>query len=681
MGITGCDSIFAANLSMKNFYLFIFLLLSTYASATAPTTPASSLSFNAIEGSYLNIAWHAGNGTRRVIIAKAGSPVTFKPQNGVDYTENTVFGSGQQVAPGEYVIYDNAFTSFYLTGLTPGAQYYFAVFEYNGTGATTEYLLDPYLSGSGFTAAVPTTQASNLAFSNITATTVKADWTNGNGARRLILCRQGSPVTADPADLHTYSANGSFGSGGQAGAGNYAVYSNSGTNTVISNLQPGTTYYFSVYEFNGSGEPVYMRPALTGSVTTRSIPTIPSSDMITVLRDGKELAFNWTKGNGERRIMVAKKGTNITGIPQNGIDYTENENFGSGQAIGSGEFVVYDGTGISAYVYNLDPASVYYFKIFEYDGTGTNALYLTSTFAAASASTVTTPAIQVSAISATNIQGNSLKLVWTKGDGASRLVVARKGSPVNITPQDFKRYVSNSDFGSGEQIGSGNFVLNNTQDELMNVRNLEANTVYHFALYEFNGQNQPLYLRPPVVFNVSTLAALPVKLSEWKLLGRDNAVRLQWTTETEENASHFIVQQSADGVNFTTLTRINATGNSQIPVHYAVEDKFPFAGKNYYRLQMVDIDGRIEYSSILSISVTAPVSAARLINNPVSDKMIVLFSAGTKSNWRIINVSGQVVASGVAVGRTEINSGAWRPGHYWLQIQDGKKEAISFVKQ
>ncbi|MEJ0101384.1 MAG: hypothetical protein WDO19_02005 [Bacteroidota bacterium] len=70
-------------------------------------------------GGYFNLGWTAGNGARRIIICKAGSAVTFVPQDGIDYSENTAFGSGQQVAPGEYVIYDNAFTSFYLTNLSP----------------------------------------------------------------------------------------------------------------------------------------------------------------------------------------------------------------------------------------------------------------------------------------------------------------------------------------------------------------------------------------------------------------------------------------------------------------------------------------------------------------------------------------------------------------------------------
>jgi len=97
---------------MKKLYTVFFVVLSLNGFATTPTIPTSNLHFPAIDGGYLNVAWTAGNGARRVIICKAGSAVTFRPQNGSDYTDNTIFGSGQQVAPGEFVIYDNAFTSF-----------------------------------------------------------------------------------------------------------------------------------------------------------------------------------------------------------------------------------------------------------------------------------------------------------------------------------------------------------------------------------------------------------------------------------------------------------------------------------------------------------------------------------------------------------------------------------------
>lgn len=221
---------------MRHIYILLGLLICLNGFATAPTNPAKNFSVNSREGSFLNIGWQAGNGTRRVIIARAGAPVQSRPENGKDYAENTKFGDGQQLLPGEYVIYDNAFTSFFVTGLAPGTTYFFAIFEYNGTGVNTEYLLDPYLAASASTVSAPTAQTHDLSFSNITTSSVKADWLAGDGFRRLVLVRKDSPVNADPVDLINYSGNSSFMAGAQVGTGNYSVYTNTGTGTTITNL-------------------------------------------------------------------------------------------------------------------------------------------------------------------------------------------------------------------------------------------------------------------------------------------------------------------------------------------------------------------------------------------------------------------------------------------------------------
>lgn len=670
---------------MKLFYTILCGLLCLHVSATTPTIPANTLSFNAIEGSYLNIGWHAGNGTRRIIIAKAGSAVTAIPQNGVDYTENTKFGSGQAIAPGEYVVYDNAFTSFFLTGLTPGTQYFFAVFEYNGTGVNTEYLTSSFLTGSGSTVAAPTTQASNITFSNITGNMLVINWTSGNGGRRLVVAREGSAVNADPVNLQSYGAHNSFGSGTMVGTGNYSVYAGSASSVPINNLKAGTTYHFAIYEFNGSSEPMYKMPAATASVTTRSVPTIPSSNIITTITDGKELAFSWAPGNGERRIIVAKQGSAVTGTPIDGTDYAENDVFGSGATIATGEYVVYDGNGNSANVYGLLPATTYHFKIFEHDGTGSNTLYLTTLTGTTNASTAVTPGTQAGSLNASAITPTSLNLYFSKGNGRGRLIMGRKDAAVNVTPQDFTVYTANSDFGSGQQLGSGNYVLSYSLNEGVIINNLQPNTTYHFAAFEYNGNNQPLYLSPAATFSFTTPVALPVKLTGWKATPKEGKVQLQWTTQTEINSSRFVIERSADGNHYAAVTTINASGNSQLPLTYTWTDIGPLNGNSYYRLKMIDKDGQFEYSPVLTVTVEDAQKTIKLLGNPVTEKLIVDLTAttGKSYEWKIVNVHGQHLLKGIVnSSRLEINTASIPVGSYWLCLvsTDNKIQMLPFIK-
>ncbi|MBL7742297.1 MAG: T9SS type A sorting domain-containing protein [Chitinophagaceae bacterium] len=667
---------------MKILYLILFVSVSFNVQAAAPTVPSSNLSFNAIDGGYFNLGWTAGNGSRRLIICKAGGPVTFVPQNGVDYTENTIFGSGQQVAPGEYVIYDHFSTSFFLTGLTPATQYFFRIYDYNGTGAAIEYLTNVFLSGSATTSATPTVQTSNAVFTTITTNSVNLTWTNGNGFRRLIVVREGAPVNTDPVSNQQYNVSSQFGNGATTGPGNYTVYNSTGTGTNVANLRPGTQYFFAFYEFNGSSQPQYLTPAYTTSVTTRSIPTVASSNLVISKTDGKELSLNWTNGNGQRRIVVAKQGSNISANPANGTDYNANPVFGSGQQLGAGEYVVYDDNFNATTISGLNPATTYYFKIFEYDGTGSNTAYLTSSFASVNGPTAVTPTIQAANLTAGDITSNSLRLQFSSGNGRTRTIIGRKDAPVSVTPADFTLYTADANFGNGQDLGNGNFVLGNSTGELINIHNLQPNSSYHFAVFEYNGFNQPLYLSPATTVSATTSFALPVKLVKWEATPANGKVKLQWITASEVNASHFVIERSADGMSYTLVATVQAAGNSTTDIQYSKEDANPLAGKSYYRLKMVDLDGKTEYSTVRTVIISAS-AVIRLAANPVQDKLELIASAvNDRSEWQIINAAGQAVSKGtVSNGRTEINVAGLRPGNYWVTlVMNNEVQALAFVK-
>ena len=670
---------------MKILYTAILVFLSLQVSAAAPTVPASNLYFASIDGGYFNLGWTAGNGARRIIVCKAGSPVTFIPQNGADYTANTVFGTGQQPLPGEFVIYNSAFTSFYVTGLSPATQYYFAVFEYNGTGAATEYLTSHFLTANATTSAAPTVQASNAVFSNVTNNAVNVNWTQGNGQRCLIVVREGAAVNADPVNSQPYAVSFVFGSGATTGAGNYTVYANTGNSTNVTGLKPGTEYFFAFYEFNGSGQPQYKTPAYTSSVTTRSIPTVAASAVTITKTDGKELGLSWTNGNGQRRIVIARKGSDVTAVPAAGTTYTANGAFGAGTQLAPGEFVVFNDNFNIATVTGLDPATVYFFKIFEYDGTGVNTSYLTSSFGAVSGPTAVTPAAQASGIAVSNGSFSTLNLSFVAGSGRARLVIARQGAAVNVTPQNFTVYNANGNFGSGQDLGNGNFVVRNGTDEYATIQQLQPNTVYHFAVFEYNGFNQPLYLSPAAVFNATTLTALPVKLAQWNATVMNDKVTLQWTTSGEVNSSLFIIERSTDGVNFAAIATVPAAGNSGTALHYSKDDAAPATGKSYYRLKMVDKDGYTAYAPVLSVSMTAT-ATVRLLHNPVQHTLEIANAAMANGNaqWQIVNAGGQVIKKGKLQGGTmQVNVDQLPNGTYWLQLysNSNRLQTLPFIKQ
>ncbi len=138
------------------------------------------------------------------------------------------------------------------------------------TGATTKNV-----SVSGVVlSAKPTVQATSVVFSTVTSTSFTANWSNGNGSNRLVLIRSASAVNASPVSGVSYYSNASFGNGSAVGTGNYVVYNGTNNSVTITDLQPATTYFIAVYEFNGGGgtENYFTTTPATGSRATINAP-------------------------------------------------------------------------------------------------------------------------------------------------------------------------------------------------------------------------------------------------------------------------------------------------------------------------------------------------------------------------------------------------------------------------
>lgn len=114
-------------------------------SCSAPTTQVSNFSISNLLSTSLTINWTRGNRNNVIVVAKAGSAVDSDPVSGTTYTANSIFGSGNQIGTGNYVVYNGNGTNVSITGLTQGLTYYFSLYEYATTA--TCYLI-PGLNGN-----------------------------------------------------------------------------------------------------------------------------------------------------------------------------------------------------------------------------------------------------------------------------------------------------------------------------------------------------------------------------------------------------------------------------------------------------------------------------------------------------------------------------------------------------
>jgi hypothetical protein len=85
---------------------------------------------------------------------------------------------------------------------------------------------------------------------------------------------------------------------------------------------------------------------------------------------GTTLTANWTRGNGDNILVVARLTSTTAVAPSSGTSYTANAAFGSGNTTGTGNYVVYNGTALSENITALTASTSYTFDIYEYSNTG-----------------------------------------------------------------------------------------------------------------------------------------------------------------------------------------------------------------------------------------------------------------------------------------------------------------------
>lgn len=190
----------------------------------------------------------------------------------------------------------------------------------------------------------------------------------------------------------------------------------------------------------------------------------------------------------------------------------------------------------------------------------------------------------------------------------------------------------------------------------------------------------------------ATVSTLPITLLNFSATLQTQAVALYWTTSTEINSSHFIIQRSNDGVHFTEIATINAAGNSSVEKKYGYND-FQYADAHsdvlFYRLQMVDKDGKYKYSGVLSVRLKGANIELRIYPNPVHDQLSILLNtpSGNKVALQITDVCGKQVYRGTyntgsVSNLRNINVSALAKGTYFVQILTAKEsKTVKFVKE
>ncbi len=161
---------------------------------------------------------------------------------------------------------------------------------------------------------------------------------------------------------------------------------------------------------------------------------------------------------------------------------------------------------------------------------------------------------------------------------------------------------------------------------------------------------------------------------------------LSWTTASEENNSHFDIQHSTDGRNFTTLGKVTGLGTTSQTQHYNYVHHHPANGKNYYRLRQVDFDGAFEYSPTEVVTLTHDWKV-QLQPTLANDRVTLLFNESVQAAEvvQLFDVAGrQVYATQIDPGTDQLDVavGDLEKGMYFVRLSlNGEAHCLKFVRR
>ena len=249
------------------------------------------------------------------------------------------------------------------------------------------------------------------------------------------------------------------------------------------------------------------------------------------------------------------------------------------------------------------------------------------------------------------------KLVFSGTEFTSTTIDATTMENFHIdvwTPDATTFHIKLVDFGADGSYAGGD----DTEYELAYTPSLSGWVSYDIPLTDFVGLTSKAHLAQMIfVASNSTVymdnvyfwkpdGTVPVSLTSFSAAKNGKSVLLKWNTQTENNNRGFVIERSNNSLNWSQLQFVNSVGNSTTSRDYSTIDRNPMAGINYYRLRLVDNDGRQTFSSIANVKFdNAEIMEFSFYPNPAKNSLNIILNKIDSENAKVelIDAQGKVV--------------------------------------
>ncbi len=631
-----------------------------------------------------------------LVVRSLSNTLSAGPVDGIFYTAGNAIGGGT-------VVTSTTATTFTDINLTPATIYYYYIFAHNNENCSSapNYLQLTPLENNIATASLPACTTPAQAPTNLilsaSNTVIVGSFTAAAGANRyLSVISTSTTLSTSPVNGTTYTAGQSF------GGGTIINYTTS-TSFTATGLTVSTPYYIFVFAANAecSGEPFYNIISLDGTATTTNDPSgIPAGyyDAAAGLNCGplKTALFNIISTNYNQltyaQVWTAYLTSDLHRNDANTADiiwdmYSDNP-------LGAEPYTYTYGTNqcgnynSEADCYNREhsfPKSWFNDAYPMY--TDLNHLFPTDGYV--NGRRGNQPYGTVSAPTWTSLNGS--KLGPNTYPGFTGVVFEpRSEYKGDLARGQLYMATRYENLVAGWQgNGNANDVLSGTSYQAFDSWYLKMLFAWHNAdpvsakeiarnnvVYTLQANRNPYIDHPEYVYLAwQCTGLLPVTIIDFTAQKNNESVLLKWYATNETNFKKYEIERSADGINYYIIGEVAGTNLA----NYAFTDNnLPNANTVFYRLKMIDIDGKFSNSKIVTVRIANNFSNAQVYPNPTKEKLVVkLQQPLTETSQLIIaDISGrlvmqQQVTKGVKIIDVSVNH--LPAGRYFIKLSNSNE--------
>lgn len=214
---------------------------------TTPSVQPSGISVINPTLTSADISWTNAPGTAgTLVVIRPTANANVLPSSGTNYIGNSNYAAAPLVGANNKAVYKGNGNSVNVTGLTAGTQYTVTIYSYNEPGRC--YNTTTPESINFFTLTAEPTQVPTISCATITTTQINLTFSAKTAGTQgfLITYGIGGIPTGIPADGVQYAP------GTIIGDATVVAEVTTGTTLSVTGLNAGSTYYFSIFPFNGT---------------------------------------------------------------------------------------------------------------------------------------------------------------------------------------------------------------------------------------------------------------------------------------------------------------------------------------------------------------------------------------------------------------------------------------------